>query len=58
MKEACQQKIVIVSESTVQCPGEDESIWNAHPVIFLTVAPGETVTCPYCSTIYKRENDV
>lgn len=34
------------------CPLPKESLWNAHPRVYLPIEEAGRVRCPYCSTEY------
>jgi uncharacterized Zn-finger protein len=36
----------------LHCPRPDQSLWNSHPRVYLPIAPGQRVRCPYCGTLY------
>ncbi len=47
------ERVLEGSPQTLCCPPRDESLWNAHPRVYLAPdAKGEAV-CPYCSTRYR-----
>ena len=43
---------VRVGDLPVSCPMSDESLWNAHPRVYLVFDEQGTARCPYCSTEY------
>ncbi len=51
------QDVVNVSDTIVACQGPCDG--DGHPQVFLKIASDTgTVTCPYCSRIFKREPNV
>lgn len=59
VKEAsCAQRQVVVSQKDLplSCPMPGQSLWNAHPRVFLPIGETGRVVCPYCSTEYILEN--
>jgi uncharacterized Zn-finger protein len=54
-KAPCLHKEVHVTKAQLplSCPQKDETLWNAHPKIFLTFnEDSQEATCPYCETHY------
>jgi len=48
--------VVFIGQSQVplHCPLEGAPLWALHPRVFLPLdAENQTVTCPYCSTVYQ-----
>ncbi len=48
------------SEQTVRpedlplcCPPRNESLWNAHPRVYLALNEDGEAVCPYCSTRFR-----
>ena len=35
------------------CPNPKMPLWSSHPRVYLDVAHGDAVQCPYCSTVYR-----
>ena len=54
---ACTHQQVTLTEADLPlcCPRVPETLWNAHPRVYLPLHPGKTVKCPYCSTEYHLE---
>jgi uncharacterized Zn-finger protein len=48
-------RIVEVSEDELPlfCPRPDQSLWNAHPRVFLPISEKGEALCPYCGTHYR-----
>ena len=42
-----------VNHDPVLCPMPEDSNWNLHPRVFLSVDEQGLATCPYCSTRYQ-----
>jgi uncharacterized Zn-finger protein len=40
-------------ELPAYCPNPSMPVWNHHPRVFLELAGGRTVLCPYCGTRYR-----
>ncbi len=36
----------------LHCPLDGQSLWNAHPRVFLPIEETGRVRCPYCSAEY------
>lgn len=49
------QRVVEVKESDLplHCPMPGDTLWNAHPRVYLPMAGKGEATCPYCGTHYK-----
>ncbi len=43
---------VAADQQTVACDGGREG----HPRVYLAFGDKNEVTCPYCGTVYRREN--
>lgn len=39
------------------CPGDDMSLWNSHPKVYLELDDNGEATCPYCGARYIMKND-
>lgn len=37
----------------LHCPLPTESVWNAHPRVFLPIEEKGEARCPYCGTLYR-----
>ncbi|MBI5938361.1 MAG: zinc-finger domain-containing protein [Betaproteobacteria bacterium] len=37
----------------LHCPLPAESVWNAHPRVYLPVEQKGEARCPYCGTLYR-----
>ena len=37
----------------LHCPMPGQSVWNAHPRVFLPVEQKGEARCPYCGTLYR-----
>lgn len=37
----------------LHCPLPAETVWNAHPRVFLPVEQTGEARCPYCGTLYR-----
>jgi uncharacterized Zn-finger protein len=37
----------------LHCPMPADSMWSAHPRVFLPVEETGEALCPYCGTLYK-----
>jgi uncharacterized Zn-finger protein len=40
-------------ELPAYCPNPSMPVWNHHPRVFLELAGGRPVLCPYCGTRYR-----
>ena len=49
------QRVVEVGESDLplHCPMPGQSLWNAHPRVFLPIEEKGEALCPYCGTLYR-----
>ncbi len=36
----------------LHCPLDENSLWNAHPRVFLPIEESGHATCPYCGAEY------
>ena len=45
------------TDCPLACPMPDQSLWNAHPKVYLAIEELEKVVCPYCGTQYILEID-
>ncbi len=44
---------VTAEQLPVHCPLPEESLWNAHPRVYIPLErPGERRICPYCGTAF------
>lgn len=43
---------VTAADMPLSCPMPGMYLWNSHPRVYLPIAAGETVKCPYCSATY------
>ncbi len=41
----------------LHCPPDGASLWNAHPRVYLPIAPGGQARCPYCGAVYTLAED-
>ena len=60
MVDACTKRQVKVKKSDLPlcCPMKGQSLWNAHPKIFLPIEDnGGQIRCPYCGTEYVLVDD-
>lgn len=48
-------RVVEVTEKDLplHCPMPAETVWNAHPRVFLPVEEKGEARCPYCGTLYR-----
>lgn len=37
----------------LHCPMPGDSVWSAHPRVFLAVGEKGSALCPYCGTLYR-----
>jgi uncharacterized Zn-finger protein len=42
-------------ELPAYCPNPSMPVWNHHPRVYLELAGGRPVLCPYCGTRYRLE---
>ncbi len=53
-KSPCSDKERVIEHAQgLCCPPRDESLWNAHPRVYLTPDEQGVAVCPYCSTRYR-----
>lgn len=46
-----QKKIDITSHDLpLSCPTPEQSLWNAHPKVYLPIEKTGEAACPYCGT--------
>lgn len=43
---------VTAADLPLHCPLPGESVWNAHPRVFLPIEAKGEALCPYCGTRY------
>ena len=53
MKSNFQTESISIDSDTVSCSGDGLS--EAHPLIYLDLSSGKTVTCPYCNLKFKKK---
>ncbi len=47
------KKIDITSHDLpLSCPTQGQSLWNAHPKVYLPIEKTGEATCPYCGTTF------
>ncbi len=39
----------------LSCPLPSQTLWNAHPKVYLPIEKTGQATCPYCGTQYRLE---
>jgi uncharacterized Zn-finger protein len=44
---------VTASELPLHCPTAEQTVWDAHPRVFLPIEESGEALCPYCGTLYK-----
>ena len=47
------QRLVERRDLPLCCPRPDDSLWNAHPKVYLPLEENGKVACPYCGMVYK-----
>lgn len=49
------QRIVEVGDDglPLHCPMPGQSLWDAHPRVFLPIEAKGEILCPYCGTLYR-----
>ena len=54
---SCAKKRVVVRApwAPVACPPEEDTLWNGHPRVYLPLHERKECKCPYCGTVYVRE---
>lgn len=52
-RNAQRQVEVTEADLPLHCPLPGDSVWNAHPRVFLPVEVRGEALCPYCGTLYK-----
>lgn len=40
----------------LSCPSEKESLWCAHPKVYLPIEKTGEATCPYCGTAFQMSD--
>ncbi len=50
-KTSSEEKVTYVNQDSVKCEGEAEKI--GHPLIYLNFGKSDSLTCPYCSHLFK-----
>lgn len=46
---------VSAADLPLHCPMPGQSLWNAHPRVFLPIEDKGEALCPYCGTLYKLQ---
>ncbi|MCG8323933.1 MAG: zinc-finger domain-containing protein [Thiotrichales bacterium] len=41
----------------LHCPMPQDSLWNAHPRVYLPIEDSGRETCPYCGAVYVLSDD-
>jgi uncharacterized Zn-finger protein len=56
-KTACSERQIVVTKKDLplSCPGNDRTLWNAHPKVYLPIEKSGQVSCPYCGCLYILE---
>jgi len=44
---------VNAADLPLHCPMPGQSLWDAHPRVFLPIETHGEARCPYCGTLYK-----
>ncbi len=47
---------VTADDLPLHCPMPGQSLWDAHPRVFLPIEQKGEALCPYCGTLYKLKN--
>lgn len=57
-KQSCasEKRTVTYDDLPLYCPMGDETMWNAHPRVFLPIEESGYSKCPYCGTEYVLKN--
>jgi len=51
------EAIAVCSEDLpLHCPPPGDSLWNAHPRVYLPLQPGVEARCPYCGARYLLQS--
>lgn len=55
---SCAQRRIKVTHKDLPlcCPMPNETLWNAHPRVYLPIEAERRYVCPYCSTEYILED--
>jgi uncharacterized Zn-finger protein len=46
-----------MTDCPLSCPMPTDTLWNAHPRVYLAIEETGRVTCPYCETQYVLDVD-
>lgn len=54
-QKACAEKKYIITKSDLplSCPGDNMTLWNAHPKVYLPIEKTGVEICPYCGAHYE-----
>ena len=52
---AAKQRLIEITQAELplHCPTPNDSMWNAHPRVFLPIEEKGEALCPYCGTLYR-----
>ena len=50
---ASSYKEICTADLPLYCPTHDQSLWDAHPRVYLPIEQNGKAICPYCSTVYE-----
>ena len=54
------KKTIILTEAELPlcCPRPEDSLWNAHPRVYLPLEKTGEEVCPYCAQRYRLKKSV
>lgn len=57
-KQACTKRHYHITHADLplSCPFRDESVWDAHPRVYLPIEASGHYICPYCSAEYTLKD--
>ncbi len=48
--------VVEACDLPLHCPMPKDTLWNAHPRVYLRLQEAGEVRCPYCGTLYRLQH--
>lgn len=53
-KQACTKRHYQITQADLplSCPSRNQSVWDAHPRVYLPIEEAGHYVCPYCSAEY------
>jgi uncharacterized Zn-finger protein len=55
---AAKPVVVTAKALPLSCPMPNQSLWNAHPKVYLPIEKTGYAACPYCGTHYLLQSSL